>query len=127
MKEDELFSYNLVKYRGEMGRGPSVYRNDAVTVEGVLALQPIAIVISPGPSTPQEAGISVALARAAAAAHVPLLGVFLPPQAVGPPFAAKAVLPERRMHRKTCAAPPASPSLLARLPHPLPPTPSPSP
>src|SRR5258708_23681075 len=119
MKEDELFSYNLVKYRGEMGRGPSVYRNDAVTVEGVPALQPIALVISPGPCTPQEAGISVPLARAAAAAHVPLLGVCLGHQAVGAAFGGKVVRADRLMHGKTCAVAHAADELFEGIPSPF--------
>ena len=96
----DSFTYNLVQYLGELGTSPIVYRNDAVTVEAALALQPTAIVISPGPCTPQEAGISVPLARAAAAAHVPLLGVCLGHQAIGAAFGGKVVRAGRLMHGK---------------------------
>jgi anthranilate/para-aminobenzoate synthase component II len=60
----DSFTYNLVQYAGELGAEPLVYRNDALTPEAVLALQPDAIVISPGPGTPAQAGISVPLVRA---------------------------------------------------------------
>ena len=64
----DSFTYNLVQYFGELGAEPVVYRNDALTVEQVLALKPAAAVISPGPKTPAEAGISVPLVRALAGA-----------------------------------------------------------
>ena len=64
----DSFTYNLVQYAGELGADPVVYRNDALSVEDVLALEPAALLISPGPCTPREAGISVPLVRAAAAA-----------------------------------------------------------
>ena len=115
----DSFTYNLVQYLGELGTGPIVYRNDAVTVEAALALQPTAIVISPGPCTPQEAGISVALARAAAAAHIPLLGVCLGHQAIGAAFGGKVVRAERLMHGKTCPVAHASDELFAGIPSPF--------
>jgi len=115
----DSFTYNLVQYLGEMGTGPIVYRNDAVTVEAALALQPTAIVISPGPCTPQDAGISVALARAAAAAHVPLLGVCLGHQAIGAAFGGNVVRADRLMHGKTCAVAHASDELFEGIPSPF--------
>jgi len=115
----DSFTYNLVQYLGELGAGPIVYRNDAVTVEAALALQPTAIVISPGPCTPQEAGISVALARAAATAHIPLLGVCLGHQAIGAAFGGKVVRAERLMHGKTCPVAHASDELFAGIPSPF--------
>ncbi|MGH7519150.1 MAG: glutamine amidotransferase-related protein, partial [Gemmatimonadales bacterium] len=69
----DSFTYNLVQYAGELGAEPLVYRNDALTPEQALGLAPDAIVISPGPGTPAEAGISVPLVRAAAG-RVPVLG-----------------------------------------------------
>ena len=96
----DSFTYNLVQYAGELGADPVVYRNDALTVEGVLALEPSAIVISPGPCTPREAGISVPLVRAAAG-RVPLLGVCLGHQAIGEAFGGRVVRAERLMHGKT--------------------------
>jgi anthranilate synthase/aminodeoxychorismate synthase-like glutamine amidotransferase len=96
----DSFTYNLVQYAGELGADPAVYRNDALTPEQALALEPDAIVISPGPCTPDEAGISVSLIRAAAG-RVPLLGVCLGHQAIGRAFGGDVVRAERLMHGKT--------------------------
>jgi anthranilate synthase component II len=96
----DSFTYNLVQYAGELGADPVVYRNDALTAEDVLALAPSAIVISPGPCTPREAGISVSLVRAAAG-RVPLLGVCLGHQAIGDAFGGRVVRADRLMHGKT--------------------------
>jgi anthranilate synthase component II len=96
----DSFTYNLVQYAGELGADPVVYRNDALTPEAALALRPSAIVISPGPGTPREAGISVPLVRAAAGA-VPILGVCLGHQAIGEAFGGKVVRADRLMHGKT--------------------------
>jgi anthranilate synthase component 2 len=96
----DSFTYNLVQYAGELGADPVVYRNDALTVEGALALRPSAIVISPGPCTPREAGISVPLVRAAAG-KVPVLGVCLGHQAIGEAFGGEVVRADRLMHGKT--------------------------
>ena len=96
----DSFTYNLVQYAGELGADPVVYRNDALSVEAALALQPSAIVISPGPGTPREAGISVPLVRAAAG-RVPVLGVCLGHQAIGEAFGGDVVRAARLMHGKT--------------------------
>jgi anthranilate synthase/aminodeoxychorismate synthase-like glutamine amidotransferase len=96
----DSFTYNLVQYAGELGASPVVYRNDALTVERALALEPRAIVISPGPCTPREAGISVPLVRAAAG-KVPVLGVCLGHQAIGEAFGGLVVRADRLMHGKT--------------------------
>jgi anthranilate synthase component 2 len=96
----DSFTYNLVQYAGELGADPVVYRNDALTVEAALDLRPDAIVISPGPCPPREAGISVPLVRAAAG-RVPLLGVCLGHQAIGEAFGGQVVRAERLMHGKT--------------------------
>ena len=96
----DSFTYNLVQYAGELGADPVVYRNDALTVEAALALRPTAIVISPGPCTPREAGISVALIRASAG-RVPVLGVCLGHQAIGEAFGGRVVRADRLMHGKT--------------------------
>jgi anthranilate synthase/aminodeoxychorismate synthase-like glutamine amidotransferase len=106
----DSFTYNLVQYAGELGAEPVVYRNDALTPEEVLALRPDAILISPGPCTPREAGISVPLVRAAAG-RVPLLGVCLGHQAIGEAFGGKVVRADRLMHGKT--------TLVAHTGHPL--------
>jgi anthranilate synthase component II len=99
----DSFTYNLVQYAGELGADPVVYRNDALTVAEALALEPAAIVISPGPCTPSEAGISVPLVRAAAT-RVPLLGVCLGHQAIGEAFGGRVVRADRLMHGKTTLA-----------------------
>jgi anthranilate synthase/aminodeoxychorismate synthase-like glutamine amidotransferase len=96
----DSFTYNLVQFAGELGANPVVYRNDTLSVEGVLALRPRAIVVSPGPCTPREAGISVPLIRAAAG-RVPVLGVCLGHQAIGEAFGGKVVRADRLMHGKT--------------------------
>jgi anthranilate synthase/aminodeoxychorismate synthase-like glutamine amidotransferase len=97
----DSFTYNLVQYAGELGADPVVYRNDALSPDEVLALQPAALLVSPGPCTPKEAGISVPLVRAAAAAGVPLLGVCLGHQAIGEAFGGQVVRADRLMHGKT--------------------------
>jgi len=97
----DSFTYNLVQYAGELGADPVVHRNDALTVDEALALLPAAIVISPGPCTPREAGVSVPLVRGAAAAGVPLLGVCLGHQAIGEAFGGRVVRADRLMHGKT--------------------------
>ena len=106
----DSFTYNLVQYAGELGADPVVYRNDALTPDQVLALRPAAIVISPGPCTPAEAGISVPLVRAAAGV-VPLLGVCLGHQAIGEAFGGRVVRADRLMHGKT--------TMVAHTGHPL--------
>ena len=96
----DSFTYNLVQYAGELGADPVVYRNDALSVEAALALHPSAIVISPGPCTPGQAGISVPLVRAAAG-RVPLLGVCLGHQSIGEAFGGRVVRADRLMHGTT--------------------------
>jgi anthranilate synthase/aminodeoxychorismate synthase-like glutamine amidotransferase len=97
----DSFTYNLVQYLGELGEQPVVYRNDALSVDAVLALKPTAAVLSPGPKTPAEAGILVPLVRALAG-KVPILGVCLGHQAIGEAFGGKIVRAPRLMHGKTC-------------------------
>jgi anthranilate synthase/aminodeoxychorismate synthase-like glutamine amidotransferase len=97
----DSFTYNLVQYFGELGAEPVVYRNDALSVADVLALKPTAAVLSPGPRTPDEAGILVPLVRALAG-KVPVLGVCLGHQAIGVAFGAAVVRADRLMHGKTC-------------------------
>ena len=114
----DSFTYNLVQYAGELGADPVVYRNDALTVEAALALRPAAIVISPGPCTPREAGISVPLVRAAAG-RVPLLGVCLGHQAMGEAFGGRVVRAERLMHGKTTMVSHAGHPLFRDIPAPF--------
>jgi anthranilate synthase/aminodeoxychorismate synthase-like glutamine amidotransferase len=97
----DSFTWNIVQYVGEMGAEPVVYRNDTLSAAEAIALAPRAIIISPGPCTPSEAGISVPLVRAAADAGIPLLGVCLGHQAIGEAMGATVVRAGRLMHGKT--------------------------
>jgi anthranilate synthase/aminodeoxychorismate synthase-like glutamine amidotransferase len=96
----DSFTYNLVQYLGELGAQVEVRRNDEVTLEKIEALHPERIVVSPGPCTPQEAGISIELIRHFAG-KVPLLGVCLGHQAIGAAFGGKVVRAKNLMHGKT--------------------------
>ena len=96
----DSFTYNLVQYLGELGAKVVVRRNDQVTVGQVEALRPKHVVISPGPCTPQEAGISIALIEHFTG-KVPLLGVCLGHQALGAAFGGKVIRARHLMHGKT--------------------------
>ena len=96
----DSFTYNLVQYFGELGADVLVYRNDEITLEQAAALKPDRIVISPGPCTPSEAGISVPLIQAFAG-KVPILGVCLGHQSIGQAFGGKIVHAKQLMHGKT--------------------------
>ena len=87
----DSFTYNLVHYLGELGARAVVHRNDQITVEAAMAMKPAGIVLSPGPCTPNEAGICMDLIKAAARAQVPVLGVCLGHQAIGQVFGGKVV------------------------------------
>ena len=95
----DSFTYNLAQYLGELGAEVNVYRNDALTLEQIEAWQPERIVISPGPCTPNEAGISVALIERFAG-RVPILGVCLGHQAIGQAFGGRIVRAQQVMHGK---------------------------
>ena len=96
----DSFTYNLVQYFGELGSDVVVRRNDKVSVTDIESLRPDRIVISPGPCTPQDAGISIELIRHFAG-KVPLLGVCLGHQAIGAAFGGKVVRAPHLMHGKT--------------------------
>jgi anthranilate synthase/aminodeoxychorismate synthase-like glutamine amidotransferase len=96
----DSFTYNLVQYLGELGQELRVVRNDAMTVAELDALQPARVVISPGPCTPKEAGVSVDAIRHFAG-RVPLLGVCLGHQSIGEAFGGRVVRARRLMHGKT--------------------------
>ena len=96
----DSFTYNLVQYLGELGAEVVVRRNDQLTVEEVEAMHPERILLSPGPCTPQEAGISIDLVRHFAG-KLPVLGVCLGHQAIGAAFGGKIVRAPRLMHGKT--------------------------
>ena len=100
----DSFTYNLVQYLGELGAQVEVRRNDEVTVEEVEAMRPERILISPGPCTPQEAGISIDLIRhfsSEASRKIPLLGVCLGHQSLGAAFGGEVVRVKNLMHGKT--------------------------
>lgn len=96
----DSFTYNLVQYLGELGAEVCVYRNDAITVEELEALDPSHIVISPGPGTPADAGISREVIRALGPRR-PILGVCLGHQCIGEVFGGRVVRAPRLMHGKT--------------------------
>ena len=95
----DSFTYNLVQYLGELGEDVKVARNDEISLEEIERLAPASIVISPGPCTPNEAGISLALI-ARFAGKVPILGVCLGHQAIGQAFGGKVVHAQTLMHGK---------------------------
>ncbi len=96
----DSFTWNVVQLLGELEAGPEVYRNDELSVAGALELKPRGIVISPGPGTPSDAGISVPLVRAAADEGIPLLGICLGHQSIGEAFGARVAAADRMMHGK---------------------------
>jgi anthranilate synthase component II len=96
----DSFTYNLVQYFGELGAQVEVFRNDEITVEGIAQRQPDRLVVSPGPCSPAEAGISVDAIRHFAG-RLPILGVCLGHQAVGAAFGGKIVRAQQLMHGKT--------------------------
>ena len=96
----DSFTYNLVQYLGELGARVEVRRNDQITVDEIAAMRPERIVISPGPCTPHEAGISIALIRHFTG-KVPLLGVCLGHPAIGAAFGGNVVRAKNLMHGKT--------------------------
>jgi len=98
----DSFTYNLVQYFGELGTEVCVFRNDEVTTADIEAKSPSYIVISPGPCTPNEAGISMAVIKKFAGV-IPLLGVCLGHQSIGQVFGANVVRAENVMHGKTSA------------------------
>lgn len=114
----DSFTYNLVQYLGELGETVEVYRNDAITVEQVGERHPSHIVVSPGPCTPNEAGISVALIRTYAG-KIPLLGVCLGHQSIGQAFGGKIVRARELMHGKTSMIHHVNQGVFADLPNPL--------
>src|ERR1700732_2686851 len=96
----DSFTYNLAQYLGELGAEVHVHRNDAINLEQIRAWRPERIVISPGPCTPNEAGISVSLVQRFAG-EIPILGVCLGHQAIGQAFGGRVVRAPKIMHGKT--------------------------
>jgi anthranilate synthase/aminodeoxychorismate synthase-like glutamine amidotransferase len=95
----DSFTFNLVQYLGELGADVRVFRNDQIDVAGILALRPRALVVSPGPCTPDEAGVSLEAIRSLAG-ELPVLGVCLGHQAIGQAFGGKVVRNDRIVHGK---------------------------
>jgi anthranilate synthase/aminodeoxychorismate synthase-like glutamine amidotransferase len=114
----DSFTFNLVQYIGELGGAPLVKRNDELTVEEAAALDPAGVIVSPGPGTPAEAGISIDLIRRCAG-RVPVLGVCLGHQALAVAVGGKVVRAGRLMHGKTSSILHAGRGILRGLPSPL--------
>src|SRR5436190_11291996 len=115
----DSFTYNLVHFLGDLGARCAVHRNDQITVDEAMALKPDAIVLSPGPCTPNEAGICMDLIKAAAKAQVPLLGVCLGHQAIGQVFGGKVVRAPTPMHGKLSGVSHQGRSVFEDVPSPL--------
>jgi anthranilate synthase/aminodeoxychorismate synthase-like glutamine amidotransferase len=114
----DSFTYNLVQYLGELGADVEVRRNDQVTVAEVEAMHPERIVVSPGPCTPQEAGISIDLIRHFTG-RVPVLGVCLGHQALGAAFGGEVVRAPHLMHGKTSEVQHDGKTIFCSLPSPM--------
>ena len=115
----DSFVYNLVQYLGELGAEPVVRRNDALTVEEALALDPDAVLLSPGPGRPEDAGIICDAIPAFAAAGIPVLGVCLGHQAIGPGYGGRIERAGELMHGKTSPVEHDGTGVFAGLPSPL--------
>jgi anthranilate synthase component 2 len=114
----DSFTYNLVQYFAELGAEVVVHRNDEISVAQIAALNPQHIVISPGPCTPNEAGISVPLINAFAG-KIPILGVCLGHQSIGQAFGGKIIHAKQLMHGKTSAIHHNNTSVFRGLPNPF--------
>ncbi|CAH0121546.1 MULTISPECIES: aminodeoxychorismate/anthranilate synthase component II [unclassified Paenibacillus] len=114
----DSFTYNLVQYLGELGEEVEVYRNDKIDIAGIEALNPDHILISPGPCTPNEAGISMEVIEHFKG-KVPILGVCLGHQSIGQVFGGRVIRAERLMHGKTSDIFHRGTSVFEGLPSPL--------
>src|SRR5256885_5117284 len=114
----DSFTYNLVQYLGELGEEVVVRRNDEVTLDEIEAMKPARIVVSPGPCTPNEAGISVPVIERFAG-EIPLLGVCLGHQSIGQAFGGRIVHARELMHGKTSAIFHNGQGVFRSLPNPL--------
>ena len=114
----DSFTYNLVQYLGELGESPVVRRNDAITVDEVGAMEPRGIVLSPGPCTPSEAGITVGVIRRWGST-IPILGVCLGHQAIGEAYGGAVVRARQVMHGKTSRVVHDGRGIFAGIPSPL--------
>ncbi|MEO5579577.1 MAG: aminodeoxychorismate/anthranilate synthase component II [Gemmatimonadaceae bacterium] len=114
----DSFTYNLVQYLGELGADPVVRRNDAISVDGIRELDPVAIVISPGPKTPVDAGVTLETIRQLGSS-VPILGVCLGHQAIGEAYGGRVILAPQVMHGKTSRIGHSGIGIFAGVPSPL--------
>ena len=114
----DSFVYNLVQELGELGADPVVHRNDAIDVDGIRAAGPDAVLISPGPGRPEDAGVSLAVIEQLAG-ELPILGVCLGHQAIGQAFGGEIVRAPTLMHGKTSAIHHDGAGVFAGLPDPL--------
>ncbi|MDR7433866.1 MAG: aminodeoxychorismate/anthranilate synthase component II [Armatimonadota bacterium] len=114
----DSFAYNLVQALGELGADPVARRNDEITLEEIASMRPLGIVLSPGPCTPQEAGISLAVVRRFSGA-IPILGVCLGHQCIGEAFGGKVVRAPLPMHGKTSMIHHDGKTIFASLPNPI--------
>lgn len=114
----DSFTYNLVQYFGQLGVEQKIYRNNAITVEAALELNPDRIMISPGPCSPTEAGVSLEMIGAFAGKK-PILGVCLGHQSIGQYFGGKVVRAERLMHGKTSPVKHRNTDIFKHLPNPM--------
>jgi para-aminobenzoate synthetase component 2 len=115
----DSFVYNLVQYLGELGAEPVVHRHDALDLDGMAALEPDAVLISPGPGTPADAGASMAFVEACAERELPLFGVCLGHQAIGAVFGSPVVRAPELLHGKTSDVLHDGTGVLAGLPSPF--------
>ena len=114
----DSFTYNLVQYFGELGEEVHVFRNDEITLEQIEQLQPLRIVVSPGPCTPNEAGISVPLLKHFAG-KLPILGVCLGHQSIGAAFGGNIIRAQQVMHGKTSPIHHTGSGVFSGLPNPF--------
>ncbi|MBU3694892.1 MAG: aminodeoxychorismate/anthranilate synthase component II [Rhodocyclaceae bacterium] len=114
----DSFTYNLVQYFGELGQDVRVHRNDEITVEDIERMRPDHIVVSPGPCTPNEAGISVAAIQRFAG-QIPILGVCLGHQSIGQAFGGRIIRAKQLMHGKTSLVHHNDTSVFRGLPNPF--------
>ena len=115
----DSFVYNLVHYLGELGAEPEVHRNDALTVDQIVSSRPDAILLSPGPGRPEDAGILCDLIEPAARAGIPVFGVCLGHQAIGHVFGGRVVRAPELMHGKTSQVEHRDTGVFSGLPNPL--------
>lgn len=113
----DSFTYNLVQYLGELGEEVQTFRNDEITLDEIAALNPDRLMISPGPCTPNEAGISLAAVQRFAG-QIPLLGVCLGHQCIGQAFGGEVVHAKQIMHGKTSSIEHTNQGVFAGLPNP---------